>query len=296
MQTSSSGLQYFGWTTDKGLSWKSALQEVRDDLDRAVETVSAQSGANERDLRHKLLLHLPRFPYQELRDPRVILNEAWRLAARMDSLHNGFQHWLSRPPAEGIDGSRLSLKPCPPAVAQAIHERFHYIGHFHDGIAHLGLYSLGMENVPVALASLSSFDILYLDPLFPSLEEKEKVLQISRIYAFQWAPRNIISFLLGRVSRWVKQNLPRISIFLTYVNPNIGFSGSSYRASNWDFFLQKEPVYSYLNGDYVPYRALHTLPLAVRHYLTHSHYQMEPLKLLKYDLTARSTRAGTGAS
>jgi hypothetical protein len=60
--------------------------------------------------------------------------------------------------------------------------------------------------------------------------------------------------LLGRVARAEKL---KAKMLFTYVNPNLGFTGVSYRASNWSLAgTEDNVVYHYINQDYVTDREL----------------------------------------
>ena len=64
--------------------------------------------------------------------------------------------------------------------------------------------------------------------------------------------------MLGRLSQYLTcGETQRPKILLTYVNPNLGFTGASYEASNWVYFAREENTrYSYLDGYYVTDRVL----------------------------------------
>jgi hypothetical protein len=74
---------------------------------------------------------------------------------------------------------------------------------------------------------------------------------------------------------------------LTYLNPNLGFTGVSYGASNWTHFVEVPARYAYLAGNYVTYRNLTSLPAARRRDLGYSQYQLAPLKILRYQLRTK---------
>jgi hypothetical protein len=81
---------------------------------------------------------------------------------------------------------------------------------------------------------------------------------VSRVFAFDSAPRNTISYLLSRAAD--EERHLGTNVLTTYVNPNMGFSGSSYRASGWRL-LGEEPGtrYRYVDERYVTDRALRTM-------------------------------------
>jgi len=221
----------------------------------------------------------------------VIEAEAERLAVRCSSLRQTYQSWLRQPCMHRLRREELVLKVCPVDVAKIIHERFHYIGAYHEGIAHLGLYVVGCEEIPIALASIAPMDLHVLDSLFPTTVEKEKALVLSRVFAFDWAPRNTVSYLLSLVAHWIKTNFYQVQTLFTFLNPNLGFSGSSFRAANWRAFIEVKPTASYLDGEYITFRRFGSLSSSSRSRVERCPYELQPLRLLRYDLK-RSTRRG----
>jgi hypothetical protein len=80
---------------------------------------------------------------------------------------------------------------------------------------------------------------------------------LSRVFAFDWVPSNTISFLLRRLVGRVRHANENVRVLLTYVNPNLGFTGASYRGSNWSkVAVETGTRYAYLDGDYVTDREL----------------------------------------
>jgi hypothetical protein len=65
---------------------------------------------------------------------------------------------------------------------------------------------------------------------------------LSRVFAFEGSPRNSISYMLSRAA--VEESCLGVTDLVTYVNPNMGFAGSSYRASGWNL-LGTEPGTKY---------------------------------------------------
>ncbi len=269
---------------DKSIEWNVVYPRISQTVLQAVSHITSLSGIAGRDIEKQLLLHLPQFSQSELGDPNIVRGEAERLATKLQARRRNYVRWSDQSRIHNLTASNLRLRECEPAMAQIVHERFHYLGSYHPGIVHLGLYMIGGDgDLPIALASLAPMDIRRLDPVL-SREEKKQTLIVSRVFAFDWAPRNTISFLLGRVYNWVKRNLSEIRTLLTFLNPNLGFSGSSFRAANWKSFLEIEPACAYLAGDYVSYRTLAGLPSSARKFAEPCFYHLQPLKLLRYDL------------
>jgi hypothetical protein len=60
---------------------------------------------------------------------------------------------------------------------------------------------------------------------------------VSRVYSVDGAPANAISLLLSKVRVYYRRNFPSADLLVTAVDPNLGFTGSSYRASNWQLWM-----------------------------------------------------------
>src|SRR5580700_7081618 len=250
-------------------AWSAALGEIVEPLRAAVHEVAFATGTSDRDLEKQLLLHLPRFSPSELAEPGRIWAEAERLAERRLQLQAPYAHWADQPLIATFQKMAVHATPCGKDVASVIHERFHYLGAFRAG-DHLALYANATADVPMALLTLSPLDISHLRPLYPTARDRSKVLVVSRLFAFDWAPRNSVSYLLGQASKWIRDRWPEVGTLLTYLNPNLGFTGVSYGASNWTHFVEVPARYAYLAGNYVTYRNLTCLPAARRRDLGYS--------------------------
>lgn len=83
------------------------------------------------------------------------------------------------------------------------------------------------------------------------------VWDISRVYSFDVAPENSISYLLAKVRRDLRQKVPDAQLLVTAVDQNLGFSGSSYLAANWQRWMSiKARPYLYYDRSYVSPRQL----------------------------------------
>ena len=234
-------------TAVAGLSYRI---EPRDQmLVRAVETVARATNRSFRPLHLQALLQLPR-----IADDRglvsaltadVILCELARdLPVKQELIVSSY---ASSP------GS-LQFHEVEEALAYDVMARFHYLRSPRtDGRAY-GLSSDAGDLI--ALSVSSPLDVSYLRDLVDLSEGSgRRARVISRVFAFESAPKNSISYLLSRVAR-VEKSLG-VESLITYVNPNMGFSGSSYRASGWQL-LGDEPgtTYRYLDSRYITDRQL----------------------------------------
>jgi hypothetical protein len=85
----------------------------------------------------------------------------------------------------------------------------------------------------------------------------DQAWDVSRVYSVENAPRNAISSLLSKVRTYLRYTVPSADLLITAVDPNLGFSGASYRAANWQQWMTvKARPYLYEDGGYVSPRQL----------------------------------------
>jgi hypothetical protein len=79
------------------------------------------------------------------------------------------------------------------------------------------------------------------------------------VYSVDVAPANAISFLLSKVRKYLRSTMLPVDLLVTAVDPNLGFTGCSYRASNWQQWMTvRARPYLYESGRYVSPRQLRT--------------------------------------
>lgn len=267
-------------------TWKAIWSHIGDQTRIAVAKSASDHKISERDLLVSAQLQLPRFQQEEL-TPEIITGEVNRVAAGMESARAICP--LPKIAYGDLKRDDVSFGEVETAIARIIHERFHYIGSFREGI-HFGLFDRGASRsfpLPVAMATLSALDVGHLQRLLDELESDSKGLILSRLYAFEGAPRNAISHLLGGVARWVSTNFPDVRMLFTYVNPNLGFTGVSYKASNWKETASKSISYRYLHEQYVSARGCATLEASRQRSVMSSPYGLLPLRVWSYAMPVR---------
>jgi hypothetical protein len=85
---------------------------------------------------------------------------------------------------------------------------------------------------------------------------RESVWDLSRVYSFDGAPPNAVSFLLAQVRRYF-QKRGDVDLLTTAVDPNLGFTGSSYLASNWQQWMTvRARPYLYYKRRYMSLREM----------------------------------------
>ncbi|HSS50954.1 MAG TPA: hypothetical protein VLX28_18590 [Thermoanaerobaculia bacterium] len=214
-----------------------------------VEIAARESGCPHGPLYLQALLQLPRLAdgcgCVPISLVQILLAElAEELPAR--------EEWLV--PDVGLSPRSLRFHEVAEAKARDVMERFHYLRSPRwDGRAY-GL-STAADDL-VALCVSSPLDVPRLGNLLITHgRPAERARSISRVFAFEGAPHNNISYLLSRAAK--AERLLGATDFVTYVNPNLGFTGTSYRASGWTP-LGDEPgtAYRYLDERYITDREL----------------------------------------
>lgn len=214
-----------------------------------VEAAAGSTGRPARPLRLQVLMQAPQLADQEGFIPLMELDHLTReLAGEIPPR----EEWgLMRPPP----GPRfLRFTKVAADRARDVMSRFHYLrSPRFDGRA----FGLSQEDGPlVAMCVISPMDVPRLNSLLSARgRATERALVVSRVFAFEGAPRNSLSFLLARCAD--EERRLGATDLITYVNPNLGFTGVSYRASGWDA-LGHEPgtTYRYLDRRYITDREL----------------------------------------
>jgi len=201
----------------------------------------------------QLGLHLPRFESELLASDKVIVAEGTRLLHRLATNRYPTSNLVPRATAE-LRLANLTFRPVPEEAARCILNEYHYLLSFRTGSMHFGLTD-NANQWPWVLLSLSPFDLQNISNGDPHFERSARVL--SRVYAFPGAPRNAISFAISRLRRWLVLNQPQVSTLVTYLNPNLGFTGASYEADNWRLLGYEHGTrYTYLDGNYTTTRRI----------------------------------------
>ena len=139
-------------------------------------------------------------------------------------------------------------------IARDVTTKFHYLRSPRtDGRAYGLSTSAGRL---VALCVSSPLDVAGLGQLLAAQGRPPELSRVvSRVFVFEGAPRNSISYMLSLSAR--EEVRLGVTDFVTYVNPNMGFTGSSYRASGWQLLgIEPGTKYRYVDGRYITDREL----------------------------------------
>jgi hypothetical protein len=144
------------------------------------------------------------------------------------------------------------------ADAARVFDHLHYLRSARPGSRNFALVH-PFHRWPVTLCSVSPLEWALVGR---QLERQfgigmEQARDVSRVYSFEVAPENAISLLLSKVRQVMRRTEPEVELLTTAVDPNLGFTGSSYRAANWEHWISVRPrPYLYCNGLYVTPRQL----------------------------------------
>jgi hypothetical protein len=240
-----------------------------------------------RDLLLQALLHLPRIARP---DGTVEIVEARDEIERLRAIRAeelAPLRGLAQAPEVLPKLSDLEVRLLGRDVVAPVLSHFHYLRSLREDGVTVGVLYTGRI---VALCTVSPLDLPVIAAKLPVLPAEGAV--VSRVFVFDWAPRNIVSYLLARTEtcRFVADE--DVRMLLTYVNPNMGFTGASYRAANWlPLGLETGTRYAYLDGRYITERQLQTLPPRMRGRVEYSRMPLRPLVLFCRLLDKRLQRA-----
>jgi hypothetical protein len=224
-------------------------------FDALVRETALRVGVERRALAVRVLLHLPRVASHEGWITRAQVQRELRIQARR--LREDARAAMSLLPIGKFLLSQLIFEEIDPSCAAPLLAALHYLRSARAGARYFALVD-PVDRRPVSLCSVSPLQwrcvsrAILADFDTPS----ERVWDISRIYCIDNAPRNAISSLLSRVRTYIRHN-GSIELLVTAVDPNMGFTGSSYRAANWqEWITVKARPYLYEDCQYVSPRQL----------------------------------------
>ncbi|PIE85523.1 hypothetical protein CSA08_01560 [Candidatus Gracilibacteria bacterium] len=129
-----------------------------------------------------------------------------------------------------------------------IQENLHYIKNKrNDTKYHFGFTDSNGQIL--AYNSISELDRTYPLVAFSNVNKKEEMLNMTRAFAINGAPSNLMGGLYHKTSKFLKNNTDYRYI-MTYVNQNLGFGGSSFKGSSYIPIAYSPMDYMYVDGLY----------------------------------------------
>lgn len=163
-------------------------------------------------------------------------------------------------PKDGYQLSDLRFVRLGKSEGDQIFSRLHYLRSAREGSVNFALVD-PVNKLPVTLCSVSPLEWMRVGRQLQGQfgVPMGAAWDVSRVYSFDVAPANAISFLLSNVRRVIRREIPSVQLLTTAVDPNLGFVGASYRAANWQQWMSIHPrPYLYVDGIYASPRQLRT--------------------------------------
>jgi hypothetical protein len=218
-----------------------------------VEMIAQDHRVDPLTLRTRLLLQLPfsASPHY-LPDSATLQREARHLALRLVDTQHQYLSWLKTP--ERIPTlSELTFVELDDERARVFHERFHYVCSYRPG-RHFALTCPETGQI-ACMGSIADFDLAHAAAVIKPTLDLSSVDFASRFFAFRWTPKNAFTLFFGKVSRLLKADGKEL--LLSFINPNVGFSGSSHKAAQFSAFAMEDGArYTYVDGEYQTMRKL----------------------------------------
>jgi hypothetical protein len=226
-------------------------------FDELVSLNAREAKVDPRALGVRTLLHLPRVATAGGRVSKIQIERELSRSARL--LRRDAAAVLQLVPDRKFALRELTfVENFDTVTAGKLFSSLHYLRSARSGSQNFALLD-PVEGRPATLCSMSPFEWkrvgnqIYSQFGIP----QEAVRDISRVYSCNVAPPNAISFLLARVRDSLSCRGRNIELLVTVVDPNMGFTGSSYRAANWQRWLTIEPrPYLYCDRRYISPRQL----------------------------------------
>ena len=221
-----------------------------------VWDTASRVGVESRALAVRTLLHLPRIASYAGRVSTWHLQREVRICA--ERLRRDARAATGHVPVGTFLLGDLSFEVLESARADIVFTWLHYLRSARAGSQNFALVD-PISQLPVSLCSVSPLEwkcVGYQICTQFGIPAK-RVWEVSRVYSIDGAPANAISCLLAKVRTYLRRSAVPAALLVTSVDPNLGFTGSSYRAANWQQWMTvRARPYLYERQSYVTPRQL----------------------------------------
>ena len=218
--------------------------------------VARSVGVEPRALAVRVLLHLP----------RVASHKGWvtrwqaqrELRSSAERLRRDVRAARSHVPIDGFSLRELAFEEIDSPRALPLLESLHYLRSARRGSLYFALVD-PINRLPVSLCSVSPLEWKRVASQISAqfAVPQGGIWDVSRVYSVDSAPPHAISSLLSRVRTHLRRNMSRADLLITTVDANLGFTGGSYRAANWQQWMTvRARPYLYQNCVHVTPRQL----------------------------------------
>lgn len=237
--------------------WRTTAESIVQQVYSANFSAFECQAVDVRDLLRQVLLQIPRLTAAQRADHGAVRFEVERVGKRIledraEARRNGV--W---PNAQPIQVDRVDLLSVQSPATAVLLRCFHYLRSPRDVVWTFGVFPRDgtMNAIPHALFTISEFDLPHIAEVLPNGVSPHEVMVLSRVYVSPFAPRNLISRAMSLLPARMATCAPAVRLLVSYINPNLGFSGASLRAANWQLLcLEHRNHYLYQNGDYLTER------------------------------------------
>jgi hypothetical protein len=201
-----------------------------------VMETALRVGVEPRALAVRVLLHLPRVASHSGWVTRWQAQRELRISA--DRLHGDARAVSNHLPVKKFSLHELDFELIDPSRALPLLTSLHYLRSARQDSLYFALVD-PIERLPVSLCSVSRHEWKRVSNQLQAqfAIRPGGAWDVSRVYSVDGAPANAISLLLSKVRIYFRRSFPAADLLVTAVDPNLGFTGSSYRASNWQQWM-----------------------------------------------------------
>ena len=233
----------------------------------------------EPQLSARLILALYRLEPKELADEAKLGTEFEETALSIRRNLKSLRRYLNTTESASVylDGRVVERAA---SYIKPIHELGHYLWSPRTSGHHFELLcpNLNGDEVPLGIVSFAPSDLTHLDRSMDSINACGATWILTRMVTFPWAPKNAASYLVSRAVRKLRNRTSNLGSIITYCDPNLGFSGTIYRALNARLLIkERKQRYAYEADKYVSDRYL------IQKY---GSARVSDLHLLGHDVTA----------
>jgi hypothetical protein len=228
-------------------------------FDQRVRETAQRREVEPRALGVRALLHLPRVATETGQLTLTQIQVELESSAGQLRVDQAKLHWLAPRGAFRLKDLRF-VADYPSARADPIFTHLHYLRSPRAGALNYALVD-PVFGRPVSVCSVSPLQWRRVGRQLAGQfgTSMDAVRDVSRVYSFDTAPPNVISYLLARVRDDVRRRFPHVQLLSTAVDPNLGFTGASYLAANWKRWMTiKARPYMYHRDRYISPRQLRT--------------------------------------
>ena len=133
-------------------------------------------------------------------------------------------------PSSDIVIKDLELRVLDSSEAKKFMAAYHYAGNFPRVKFALGFF--WEDQIVCVICYSSPIGRLVAQSILEGGTDSS-VLELTRLFSFDWTPKNLESYCIGKSVKWIEQNLPEIDALVSYADPGQGHVGVVYQASNW---------------------------------------------------------------